>query len=111
MTIAARSLKIRAGGAEVDVPVIISAPERAEVDWICRFEIGWPEGAASRHAAGTDSVQALVFALQMIGAELYASKHHEAGHLVWMEPGQGYGFPVPNGIRDLLVGDDARYGG
>ncbi len=111
MKIIARTLKIRSGVSDVDVSINVSAPERAEVDWICRFEIGWPEEAANRHATGIDSVQALLFAMQMIGAEIYASKYHEAGKLVWMEPGRGYGFPVPNSIRDMLVGDDARYGG
>ena len=27
----------------------------------------------------------------------------------WLEPGRGYGFPVPDNIRDLLVGDDKRF--
>jgi hypothetical protein len=31
-----------------------------------------------------------------------------ASHL-WLEPGRGYGFPVPNNIRDLLVGDDKKF--
>ena len=111
MTIATRHLIVKTGASDVDVPISVFAPEPAEVDWICRFEIGWPEGAAKRYAAGIDSVQALLFAMQMIGAEIYASKYHEAGQLVWMEPGRGYGFPVPNSIRDLLIGDDAKYGG
>lgn len=110
MIIATRTLKLRKNKLDIDVSVSISAPERAEVDWVCRFEIGWPEGAEKRFAMGIDAVQALFFAMQMIGAEVYASRHHEAGNLVWMEPGRGYGFPVPNSIRDLLVGDDARYG-
>ena len=111
MTIATRHLIVKMATSEVNVPISISTPERADVDWICRFEIGWPEGTAKRYAAGIDSVQALLFAMQMIGAEIYASKYHEARQLIWLEPGRGYGFPVPNSIRDLLVGDDAMYGG
>lgn len=111
MTIATRHLTVKTDEAEVDVPINISAPEPTDIDWICRFEIGWPEGNAKRYAVGIDPVQALAFAMQMIGAEIYASKHHEAGRLIWLEPGRGYGFPVPNSIRDLLVGDDAAYGG
>jgi hypothetical protein len=111
MTVATRNLIVKTGALEVDVPISIFAPERAEVDWICRFEIGWPEGTARRYAAGIDSAQALVFALQMVGAEIYASDYHATRKIVWLEPGRGYGFPVPNGIRDLLVGDDARFGG
>jgi hypothetical protein len=44
----------------------------------------------------------------MIGAEIYTSDYHKLGQLIWREPAQGYGFPVPLSIRDLLVGDDAN---
>ena len=33
----------------------------------------------------------------------------EAIALAWLSPGRGYGFPVPQGIRDLLVGDDSNF--
>jgi len=59
-------------------------------------------------AGGIDSVQALELALRMIGAIIYASDHHASGNLMWEAPGQGYGFPVPNNIRDLLVGEDKK---
>ena len=58
---------------------------------------------------GVDAVQALLFALQMIGAEVYTSSQHQSGRLEWLERGRGYGFPVPDNIRDLLVGDDKRF--
>jgi hypothetical protein len=45
----------------------------------------------------------------MIGAELYSSKYHDAGQLVFERENGGYGFPVANGLRDLLVGDDAKF--
>jgi hypothetical protein len=51
----------------------------------------------------------LVMALQMIGVEIYASRHHESGRLHWLAAGGGYGFPVSNNARDLLEGDDARF--
>ena len=54
-------------------------------------------------------VQAILAAMQMIGAELYTSDHHKAGYLMWHEPGCGYGFPVTQNPRDLLIGDDAKY--
>jgi hypothetical protein len=47
--------------------------------WICRYEIDWPSEKRSYFAGGVDSSQALILALQMIGAELYASAHHKAG--------------------------------
>lgn len=109
MIIATRLLVLRDKGRTIDIPVRIQAPEKAKVDWICRFEIGWPEGQVERWGTGVDAVQALLFALQMIGAELYASSEHTSGHLEWLEPGRGYGFPVPENIRDLLIGDDKRF--
>jgi hypothetical protein len=109
MIIASRVLTLRQGQGEVDVPVHLQAPEQIEGDWICRFEIGWPEEKVERWAAGVDAMQALVHALHMIGAEIYASEPHEAGKLAWLSPGAGYGFPVPGNIRDLLVGGDKRF--
>jgi len=54
-------------------------------------------------------VQALELALKMIGSEIYTSEYHKAKMLTWEKPGNGYGFPVPQNMRDLLEGDDAKY--
>jgi hypothetical protein len=109
MIIATRHLLLREKGRTNDIPVGIHAPEKAKVDWICRFEIGWPEGKVERWGTGVDAVQALLFAMQMIGAEVYARSEHKSGRLEWLEAGGGYGFPVPGNIRALLVGDDRRF--
>ncbi len=61
-------------------------------------------------AWGIDSVQAILLAFQMIGADLYTSSYHKSGQLIFQEPGQGYGFPVPENLRDLLIGNDRKYG-
>lgn len=109
MIVAERVLTLSENGRELPVPIRIHAPEKADVDWICRFEIGWPEGTAERWGAGVDAVQSLLIAMQMIGAEIYASRHHESGNLSWLAPRGGYGFPVANIIRGLLVGDDKTF--
>ena len=109
MIIATRLLILRDGGAPHEIPVHVHAPEKAEIDWICRFEIGWPGKKAERWGAGVDAVQALLSALQMIGAELNTSDQHKSGALTWLSPGHGYGFPGPQNIRDLLVGDDSKF--
>jgi len=109
MIIATRHLILRDQTRAVDIPVQIHAPEKAKVDWICRFDIGWPDGRVERWGTGVDAVQALLFAMQMIGAEVYARSEHKSGRLEWLEPGGGYGFPVPDNIRDLLVGDDKQF--
>jgi len=108
MVIATRVLKLRQGTGEIPVPIRIFAPERREIDWACRFEIGWPDEAVEMDVFGVDAVQALELALRIIGAFIYSSDHHASGNLVWQAPGQGYGFPVPNTIRDLLVGEDKK---
>lgn len=110
MIIATRTLKLLTQTGSIDVPIRIFAPEPARIDWACRFEIDWPEGRLERFAEGVDAVQALLLALQMIGAQLYASSQHESGRLMWLEPARGYGFPVPQSMRDMLIGDDLRYG-
>lgn len=109
MIIATRTLKLHGEKHDTEILIRIHGPERAKTDWICRFEIEWPEEKVSRWGAGVDAIQSVIHALQMIGAEIYASGHHEAGKLSWLMPGAGYGFPVPNTIRDLLVGDDAKH--
>ena len=106
MIIATRILKLRNGNAEREVPIRIFAPVQEETDWSCRFEVDWPDGTLIRAAIGIDAVQALILALRMIGTQLYASDYHVAGNLAWEAQGLGYGFPVANAFRDLLVGDD-----
>ncbi|WP_425330050.1 DUF6968 family protein [Terrirubrum flagellatum] len=51
------------------VPIRIFAPVVNEAHFLCRYEIGWPEGAWTSAAAGVDAVQALHLALQKIGVE------------------------------------------
>ena len=72
MIIATRDLVLRDQTRAINIPVRIHAPENAKGDWICRFDIGWPEGRVERWGTGVDAVQALLFAMQMIGAEVRA---------------------------------------
>ncbi|MFD2181405.1 DUF6968 family protein [Rhodoplanes azumiensis] len=105
-----RNLSYRAeGGETVRMQIRIHAPATIDGHWVCVYEIDWPDGTRRMEAAGVDSMQALVVALQMIGAELYTSSYHAEGRLVFDAPGSGYGFPVVPSLRPLLVGDDARF--
>lgn len=59
-------------------------------------------------------MQALTLALQKIGTEIYTSDFHKSGLLSWDDSKKsnsrtGYGFPVMPSVRDLLIGDDAKY--
>jgi hypothetical protein len=109
MLIATRVLTLRRTAGDIQIPIRIFAPREETTHWSCRLEVGWPDGTWTMAAGGVDSVQALELAFEIIGAQIYTSDHHASGKLVWLEPGKGYGFPVPSGIRDLLVGDDKRF--
>jgi hypothetical protein len=110
MLIAARNLKLRDGGNEIEIPVRLFAPQKdASGSWACHYEVDWPEQPTSKEIFGVDSMQALVHALQIIGAEIYSSNYHKSGRLFVERPGDGYGFPVMSGLRDLLIGEDKKY--
>lgn len=104
-----RVLKLQVDTATVDVPVRIYTPYLDRGSWFCKCEIQWPDRRSSLDAGGVDAVQALLHAMQMVGAALYASPEHKSGRLSWTSPGDGYGFPVGRGSRDLLEGQDAEF--
>ena len=108
MVVASRSLKLVGDGDE-SVAVRIFSPRREDGHWSCDYEIDWPEGTRKGTSHGYDSVQALLLALNIVGSELYTSDYHKAGKLASGDLWKGYGFPVPKNIRDLLIGDDAKY--
>lgn len=91
------------------IPVRVFMPVENDLDWSCAFSIGWPDRTLERKVVGIDAIQSLELALRMIGTELYASEYHKTGRLMWLKPGVGYGFPVPNIIRDELIGEDRDY--
>ena len=108
MIIATRTLRLRtASGQLSEVPIALHCPVKREGAWFCDFSIRWPEGEHRFSGGGADSVQALVSAMQLIPAELYTSSYHREGRLFQDQPGDGYGFPPTQNIRDLLVGHDA----
>jgi hypothetical protein len=110
MLIASRALTLRNGNDGIQIPIRIFAPEKAASgSWFCHYEIDWPGENHKMDVGGVDSVQALVLALQLIGAEIYSSNYHESGQLFFDKPGTGYGFPVVPTLRDFLQGGDAKY--
>jgi Domain of unknown function (DUF6968) len=110
MEIASRTLILRNGKDHIEIPIRMFTPKQQEPRaWSCRYEIDWPEGKEIREAWGVDSIQAMFLALQAIGSDIYTSTYHRSGNLYFEAPGRGYGFPVPVSLRDLLVGDDAKF--
>ena len=110
MLIAYRSLKLLRNHSATEIPIRIYLPEQESAKaWSCRYEIDWPHGGWRHAAWGVDSIQTIFIALQLIGSEIYASEYHRTGQLMLDAPGRGYGFPVPATIRDMLIGDDAKF--
>lgn len=110
MEVATRTLTLRHGEDNIQIPIRIFSPKQQEPRaWSCQYEIDWPEGKETTEIWGVDSVQAMVLTLQAIGSNIYTSTYHQSGSLFFEAPGQGYGFPVPISLRDLLIGEDARY--
>ncbi len=110
MIIAERFLKLRLPSGDITpVPVKIFLPRPEGSSWACRWEIHWPDRLRTSDIYGYDSAQALLHAMQAIGADLYASDAHKSGLMFWTDTDSGYGFPVPHIIRDVLAGDDAKY--
>jgi hypothetical protein len=108
MILAVRRLKLLGDNGQSEVPVSLFASEESAGVWSCRYQIGWPESTRENLAYGVDAIQAMILALQKVGIELYTSDAHKSGRLVWHNPGEGYGFPVSQNVRDLLVGDDTE---
>jgi Domain of unknown function (DUF6968) len=108
MQIAHRQLTTSTELGDTEVSIRLFKPEESDGAWICRYEIDWPSRKQSSFAAGIDSIQALLLALQRIGVEIYTSAYHQAGSLKWFEPTRGYGFPIAHNLRDLLIGDDVN---
>ncbi len=94
--------------AEVTVRLFQPEPYPDELNYRCRFQVEWPSKTQDLHAGGVDAIQALILALQMLGAIINTSDAVKEGKLVWHEPGGGFGLPVPRNIEDILQGDDRR---
>lgn len=87
------------------VTVTIGKPEKFpdSEDYYCSYQIIGMGNERVRYAGGIDSIQALLLALNMVGADLYTSDEAKTGVLSWKGGEKGnLGFPVPDTLRDLL---------
>jgi hypothetical protein len=108
--IAVRQYSLVESGERSDVTVRLFQPEPDpdESNYRCRFRIEWPSDTKEIYAYGVDAIQALILALKMLGATINTSQAVKEGRLVWLEPGGGFGLPVPRNIEDILQGDDRQ---
>lgn len=110
MIIAQRVLKLRQRDQVTEIPIRVFKPEQeSDGTWFCLYEADWPDRQRASRAGGADSMQALIGALLMIGADIYTSNYHASGDLYFDAPGKGYDLPVVPTLRDLLIGDDKKY--
>ena len=84
----------------VDVPCRFFRPVAWEKDFLCRYEIEWPERVRSLEVAGVDEVQALLLAMQAAHSDLLASREKDGKPVSWLGM-RRLGLPVPEAIRDL----------
>ena len=106
-----RTLTINSSGGPLPVEIRLYLPEPYDFLWDARYEIDWPERKVKSHCVGNDSIAALHGAIEKIGTELYMSRYHHDRSLEWIKPWVGYGFPLPKGARDLLIGHDQEFYG
>lgn len=111
MIIGSRTLCVRHEGRLRDVLISLHLPVKAGKSWDCRYEIGWPDAPVSSFAGGNDAIAAIFAAIEKIGMELHMSRYHHERTMSWLAPWEGYGFPLPKGARDELIGDDQRFYG
>ncbi|TIV06284.1 MAG: hypothetical protein E5V94_12565 [Mesorhizobium sp.] len=69
-------------------------------DFLCWYEIGWPEGSRTFRARGIDAVQALLLAMQMAHADLLSERERHGRQVLWLDQ-RSLGLPIANSIRDL----------
>lgn len=109
MVIAERTLKFRDPAKDVPIAVKIHQPVLMDQDWACTYEICWPNRIRKADIYGVDSMQALILALYAVGSDIYSSDEHKSGNLRWGDSESGYGFPLPQIIRDLMIGGDTKF--
>jgi hypothetical protein len=117
MIIGTRTLFVDTPDGEKEVPIRLYMPVPTEPydpkspHWECRYEIDWPEGTYGFRLSGNDGLHAMQAALDKIAMDLHVSPYHHDRKLWWMRPWVGYGFGLPKGARDWLIGHDQRYYG
>ena len=111
MIIGTRTLTVLTPSGEQPVVIRVFQPVQNGPNWDCHYEIDWPEGRVKSRAMGNDALHAIDMAQQKIGTDLQMSRYHHERTMWWIKPWVGYGFPMPKGARDLLIGDDQKYYG
>lgn len=81
------------GGARIEVSIFKPVPDGD--DYKCRYEIR-EDGELVRqsHAMGIDGLQAMLLAVQALGAEILFSDEGKEGRIYWLGQNDDLGLPV-----------------
>jgi hypothetical protein len=93
------------GGKPSVIAVKIGNPKKlsGHDDYKCENQICGLKNNNIKHACGIDSLQALMLALERVGAEIYTYQDHKDGRLRWAGDESGLlGLPIPNNIEDII---------
>jgi hypothetical protein len=74
-------------------------PEEYKVDYVCRYEIDWPNNVVTSQSYGVDQVQALLLAMQKAHVELLLARSKKGLRVEWLEE-ENLGLPIASGIQD-----------
>jgi uncharacterized protein DUF6968 len=98
--IARRTFTVGRDGAH-HVEVIIHAPVQHRQDYRCNYEVRVDgELARAGHAPGIDSLQALILALERLGADVMFTEPGKRRDLYWCDQNDDLGLLLPRGIRN-----------
>lgn len=102
--VASRTLDL-VGSEKAVVNAVVERPRRTGNHYECEFQIDGLSVPVRSRSAGEDSMQALMLALQYIGARLYTSDEYTSGQLSWLGM-RNLGFPVPDSVAHLVPPKD-----
>ncbi|MEM8777244.1 MAG: hypothetical protein AAGF53_19645 [Pseudomonadota bacterium] len=74
-------------------------PEEDEVDYVCRYEIDWPNKVVASKSFGVDQVQALLLAMQKAHVELLFARVKNRQRVEWLED-ENLGLPISDAVQD-----------
>jgi hypothetical protein len=98
LPIAERKFTIVKNGTH-HLEISVYAPVKDQGDYRCEYEIK-EEGKIVRegHALGVDSLQAMILALQKLGADIVYSDYAKERKLFWNDQNDDLGLVLPRGL-------------
>jgi hypothetical protein len=96
MPVATRKFTLDDGGGRC-IEVLLYSPVEDGQDYRCKYEIKEQDQLRESYAIGVDSLQALILALQKLGADITFSEYGKARRLYWNNQNDDLGLLLPRG--------------